>query len=70
MPKFYFHIRDDRGEVADSEGMELSDHDAARREGAASAQDLLARSRREGRPVESQRSRLATRLAVWSARSG
>jgi hypothetical protein len=41
MPRYFFHIFDDGGTVPDDEGMDCPDDGAAKREGEASARELL-----------------------------
>jgi hypothetical protein len=48
MPKFYFHFRESGRTVADEEGSEFSDLDAARDEAIQTARDLLSQAIRFG----------------------
>lgn len=51
MPTFYFHIRDGDALIQDPVGSDLPDLDAARREAAAAAREMLAdRLKAGGRP--------------------
>lgn len=55
MPRFYFHIYDDQGAIPDTEGLDCVDLEAAKREGKASAQEMLAEEMRAGRTVDHRR---------------
>lgn len=59
MPKFYFHIRDDAGPIADNEGMEFADLKAARKEAEESARELLADALRTHKEVDGKRIEIA-----------
>jgi hypothetical protein len=48
MPKFYFHFQEGGRTVADEEGSEFSDLDAAREEAIQTARDLLSQAIRFG----------------------
>ena len=55
MPRFYFHIYDDQGAIPDTEGLDCADLEAAKQEGKASAQEMLAEEMRAGRTVDHRR---------------
>ena len=47
MPLYFFHICDGLGVIPDDEGMNFADDEAAKREGEASARDILSRDIRD-----------------------
>lgn len=55
MKRYFFHICDDKGSISDGEGMDFLDDEAARREGEASARELLVDNIRSRQAVDDRR---------------
>jgi hypothetical protein len=55
MPRYFFHICDDKGAIPDTEGLLLPNQEAAKREAEHSVRDLVAADIRYGRPVDDGR---------------
>ena len=62
MPRFYLHLKDDDGSLADEQGMELANPEAAKRLALQCIADIIAEEPRNGR------TRLAPRVIVEDER--
>ena len=49
MPRYFFHVDDASGTVADQEGVDLRDDDVAREEAVLAVRDLVAEALRRGK---------------------
>lgn len=58
MPKYFFHVDDTAGTVADQEGIELRDDEVARQEALLAVRELVAEALRRGKVLDGRAMRV------------